>query len=140
MYFTAAEFFILIIASAYSASAPEKGGAVGQFLNLRAAALIFASCLIFSALNLIFKLELSVPVKVFLHFAGSLLAFSIIFIFIPNAYSDFGAMFVRLGLFAIVYAVIAVIVFIVRAVQGRNRSDELEYESQFGDFMSERRK
>lgn len=140
VYFTAAEFFILIIASAYSGSAPEKGGAVGQFLSLGAAALIFAACAMFSVLNLVFRLELSTPVKVFLHFAGSLLAFSLVFVFIPKAYTDFGAMFVRLGIFAIIYAVVAAVVFLVRSARSKKRSDELEYESQFGDFMSERRK
>ena len=130
VYFTASEFVLLAVA------APENGGTVGRFLSLGAAGMIFAACLMMSALNLVFRLELSGALKVLIHFTGSLIAFSLVFIVIPKAYADFGAIFVRLGIFAVLYAVIAVIVLIVRGIAANRRSDDLEYESQFGEFFS----
>ena len=114
VYFTASEFVLLAVAAAFGQTSPENGGTVGRFLSLGAA------------------------LKVLIHFTGSLIAFSLVFIVIPKAYSDFGAIFVRLGIFAVLYAVIAVIVLIVRGIAANRRSDDLEYESQFGEFFSSR--
>ena len=121
VYFTASEFVLLAVAAAFGQTSPEKGGTVGRFLSLGAAGMIFAACLM-----------------MLIHFTGSLIAFSLVFIVIPKAYSDFGAIFVRLGIFAVLYAVIAVIVLIVRGIAANRRSDDLEYESQFGEFFSSR--
>lgn len=138
VYFTASEFVLLAVAAAFGQTSPEKGGTVGRFLSLGAAGMIFAACLMMSALNLVFRLGLSGTLKVLIHFTGSLIAFSLVFIVIPKAYADFGAIFVRLGIFAVLYAVIAVIVLIVRGIAANRRSDDLEYESQFGEFFSSR--
>ena len=130
VYFTASEFVLLAVAAAFGQTSPENGGTVGRFLSLGAAGMIFAACLM--------MLGLSGALKVLIHFTGSLIAFSLVFIVIPKAYADFGAIFVRLGIFAVLYAVIAVIVLIVRGIAANRRSDDLEYESQFGEFFSSR--
>ena len=140
VYFTVSEFVLLAIAAAFGQTSPENGGAVGRFLSLGAAGMIFAACLMMSALNLVHRLGLSGALRVLIHFTGSLIAFSLVFIIIPRAYTDFGAIFVRLGIFAVLYAVIAVIVMIVRGIAANRRSDDLEYESQFGEFFSGRDK
>ena len=135
VYFTAAEFAVLVIAAGFAELDPASGGGAGKFLSLGSAALILLACLIMSALNLVFRLELSGSIKVMLHFIGSLIAFGVVFIIIPGAWTDFGAIFVRLGVFIVVYAVIAAIAVIVNSVKKNRKADELEYESQFGEFF-----
>lgn len=136
VYFTAAEFVILLVATGFSEMNPESGGGIAMFLSLGSASLIFLACLIMSALNLVFRLDLSAATKVMIHFIGSLIAFGVVFIIIPGVWNDFGAIFVRLGIFAVIYAVIAGIAGIVASVKNNKKADELEYESQFGEFFT----
>ena len=140
VYFTAAEFLILLIATGFSEIDPTSGGGVGKFLSLGSAALIFAACLIMSALNLVFRLDFSTAVKVLIHFIGSLIAYSVVFIVIPGVWNNFGAIFVRLGVFAVIYAVIAGIAGIVASVKKNRKADDLEYESQFGEFFTTKKR
>ena len=107
-----------------------------MFLSLGSSALIFAAWLIMSALNLVFRLEFSTAIKVLIHFIGSLIAYTVVFIIIPGVWNDFGAIFIRLGGFAVIYAVIASVAGIVNSVKINRRADELEYESQFGEFFT----
>lgn len=139
VYFTAAEFAVLLIATGFAELDPAAGGGAAKFLSLGSAALILLACLIMSALNLVFRLDLSGSVRLLLHFIGSLIAFGVVFIIIPGAWNDFAAIFVRLGAFVVVYAVIAAIAVIVKSVKNNRRADELEYESQFGEFFSNRK-
>ena len=136
VYFTAAEFLLLLIATGFSEIDPSSGGGAAMFLSLGSSALIFAACLIMSALNLVFRLEFSTAIKVLIHFIGSLIAYTVVFIIIPGVWNDFGAIFVRLGVFAVIYAVIASVAGIVNSVKINRRADELEYESQFGEFFT----
>lgn len=136
VYFTAAEFVILLAATGFSEMNPASGGGIAMFLSLGSAALIFLACLIMSALNLVFRLDLSTATKLMIHFIGSLIAFGVVFIIIPGVWNDFGAIFVRLGIFAVIYAVIAGIVGIVASVKNNRKADDLEYESQFGEFFT----
>ena len=140
VYFTAAEFVILLVATGFSEMNPESGGGIAMFLSLGSAALIFLACLIMSALNLVFRLDLSTATKVMIHFIGSLIAFGVVFIIIPGVWNDFGAIFVRLGIFAVIYAVIAGIAGIVASVKNNKKADELEYESQFGEFFTTKKR
>lgn len=136
IYFTVAEFVILLIATGYSEIDPQSGGSVTMFLSLGSAALIFLAAFIMSAMNLVFKLDFSTPIKIMIHFIGSLVAYSFVFIMIPKAYNDFGAIFVRLGLFIVIYAVFLAIYGIVSSIKANKKADELEYSSQFGEFFT----
>lgn len=140
IFFTVSEFVLLAIAAGFSQLAPESGGGLSAFLKLGPTALIFLACFIMSALNLIFELELSGSIKLVLHFIGSLTAYSVVFIVIPGAWRSLGAMLARLFAFAVLYLVIAVTVSAVRGAKARKISDESEYESQFGEFFSGRKK
>jgi hypothetical protein len=140
VYFTASEFFLLLVATGYSEISPESGGGIGFFLSLGSSALIFLACLIMSALNLTFKLDLSMALRLLIHFIGSLIAFGVVFILIPGIWNDFTAIFVRLGVFAVIYLVIAFVVMIVRSIQKNRKTDELEYESQFSEFFNGKNK
>ena len=140
VYFTVAEFVLLFIATGFSEIDPSSGGGVAMFLSLGSSALIFAACLIMSALNLVFRLELGTAVKVLIHFIGSLIAYSVVFIIIPGVWNDFGAIFVRLGVFAVIYAVIAAIAGIIASIKNNRKADDLEYESQFGEFFTTRKR
>mgnify|MGYP000885552112 CR=1 FL=1 len=93
-----------------------------------------------SVLNLTFKLDLSFSLRLLIHFIGSLFAYGIVFIIIPGAWNDFSSIFVRLGVFAVIYFVIAFIAVIVRSVRNNRRAEELEYESQFGEFFGGKNK
>ena len=72
--------------------------------------------------------------------AGSLIAYSVVFIVIPGVWNNFGAIFVRLGVFAVIYAVIAGIAGIVASVRNNRKADDLEYESQFGEFFTTKKR
>lgn len=133
LYFTVSEFILLMIASGYQASNPEAGGTAAMFLSLGSAALIFLACLLMSALNLIFKLDYSVSVRVLLHFIGSLIAYSLVFIFIPRAF-DVAQILVRIVFFAGIYLVIAFIALIIASLRKNRRTEDFEYDTQFGEF------
>lgn len=139
VYYTAAEFAVLLIAAGFSEMSPEAGGGVGMFLSLGASALIFLACLIMSALNLVFRLDLSLALRILIHFIGSLAAYAVVFIIIPGVWNDFTAIFVRLSVFAVLYVIIALIALLVRSVIINRRADELEYESQFSEFNTRKK-
>lgn len=139
VYYTAAEFAVLLIAAGFSEMSPEAGGGVGMFLSLGASALIFLACLIMSALNLVFRLDLSLALRILIHFIGSLAAYAVVFIIIPGVWNDFTAIFVRLSVFAVLYVIIALIALLVRSIIINRRADELEYESQFSEFNTRKK-
>ncbi|MCI8388453.1 MAG: DUF3021 family protein [Clostridiales bacterium] len=139
IYFTAAEFVLLLIATGFSEMSPEAGGEAAMFLSIGSTALIFVACLIMSSLNLIFKAELSSSLRLLIHFIGSLIAYSVVFIIIPGAWRDFTAIFVRLGVFVILYLIIALVAMIIKSIKAGRRADKLEYESQFGEFFSHKK-
>lgn len=138
VYFTVAEFFVLFVATGFSELDPEAGGGVGKYLSLGAAALLFLGCFLLSLLNLTFKLDLSSSLRVLIHFIGTTVAYSLVFIVIPGVYNDFGAIFVRLGVFVIIYAVGLLIGVIVTSSKRNHRADSIEYESQFGEFFDKK--
>lgn len=135
LYFTAAEFMILIIASAYNDLAPTSGGTAGKFLSLGSTSLIFTACLIVAALNLIWKLDYSTSVKILFHFVGCLVAWCVITIIIPGVYNEISQIIVRSLIFAVIYLVIAFIVLIIKSIKKNRRSEELEYEPKFGSYF-----
>ena len=73
-----------------------------------------------------------------IHFIGTTVAYSLVFIVIPGVYNDFGAIFVRLGVFVIIYAVGLLIGVIVTSSKRNHRADSIEYESQFGEFFDKK--
>ena len=131
LYFTAAEFVILIAAAAIRQIDAQSGGEVGSFLSLGSAGLILLACFLMSALNLIWKLDYSTPVKLLLHFIGALAAFAVIFVIIPGVYTDMAQLIVRVLIFAVLYFIVAFIVLIVNSIRKNRRTEELDYESQF---------
>jgi hypothetical protein len=133
LYYTAAEFLLLFIATGYKEMNPEAGGGVGLFLSLGSSALIFLACLIMSGLNLIFRLDYSMSVRVLLHFIGALIAYAIVFIFIPGAF-DVAQIMVRMIVFAGIYLIIAFIALIIASMLKNKKTEKFEYESQFTDF------
>lgn len=135
LYFTAAEFLILLIATSFAEMAPTNGGTAGMFLSLGSTALIFVACFIMSVLNLVWRLEYSTPVKLLLHFIGTLAAYSVIFIIIPRVYTDAAQVIARIAIFAAVYLVIAFIAVIISSIRKNRRTEDFEYESQFGNFF-----
>ncbi len=131
IYFTAAQFLLLMLASAFSSIDPQSGGTVGMYLKLSSAALIFAACLIMAALNFVFELDYSLSVRLLFHFLGSLAAYTVVFIIIPGAWQDFAAILVRLAVFAGLYLLIALLVLLVDSILKNRRTDSFEYDEQF---------
>lgn len=134
LYFTAAEFLILSVASVLGMTAPEKGAAAGMFINLGSTALVFAACLVLALLNNVWKLDYSLTVRFVLHFIGALAAWAVIFIIIPGVYGDVAQIIVRSAIFAVLYLIAAVIALLIRSIIRNKRTEDLEYESKFGDF------
>ncbi len=133
-YFTIAEFAILIVAALMQMSSPESGGTAVMFLNLPSTSLIFLSCLILSALNFIWHLEYSGTLKVLIHFFGMLAAYALVFIVIPKSYDNAARVISLLALYAGIYLVVGLIVLVINSIRKNRRSDELEYEAQFGEL------
>ena len=134
LYFTAAEFVLLTIAAIYQQTNPEAGGTAGMFLSLGSSALIFLACLLMSALNLVFRLDYSISVRMLIHFFGSLVAYAIVFIIIPGVLTDVAQVIVRIIIFAAVYLIIAFIALIIASLRKNKRTESFEYESQFDGF------
>ena len=132
-YFTASEFLILITANAFNQLAPSNGGAVGKFLSLGAAALVFLACIAVSALNLVLRSDYSLSVRLVIHFLGCLAVWTLVTVIIPGAYTNMMQIIVRLLLFAVIYLIIAFAVLIVKSIVRNRRSEEKEYESSFGN-------
>ena len=133
-YFTAAQFFLLLIVTGYREIAPQDGGTAALYLSLGSAALIFAACLIMSALNLVWRLDYSVSLRILIHFIGSLIAFAVVFIIIPGVWNNIAQILVRSLVFTAVYLIIMFIVLIVNSILNNKRTETFEYESQFGEF------
>lgn len=129
LYFTVAIFLILSIANIARLSS------VNSFLSLSSTALVFFACIVMSALNLIWKLDYSLGVRTLLHFFGSFATYSIIFVLIPKVYTDPSQIMVRSAVFAIVYLFVAFTVMIVWSIRKNRRSENMEYESQFGNLF-----
>ena len=132
LYFTVAEFVILILATIMGYTAPEEGEAVGKFLNLSVSAIMFLFSLVMSSLNLIWKADMSGAVKVLLHFIGSFATYTVLFIIIPGVYSNVAQIVARAGIFAALYFIIAFAVLLVSTIRKNIRANKSEYESQFG--------
>ena len=131
LYFTAAEFFILLISTALSEISPGQGGTVSMFLSLGSSALLLLACFIISALNLIWKTRCKTPIKILVHFFGTLIAYAFIFIVIPGAYTNAAQIFARLFVFAAIYLVIAFAVLVVSSIRKIRKSEKSEYKPQF---------
>lgn len=131
LYFTVAEFIILIAAAAFSQTSPESGGEVGKFLSLSSASLVLLGAFIMSAINFVWKLEYSTPVKVLIHFICSFAAFAILFIIIPGIYGDTSQIIVRCAVFAALYFIIAFIIMIINSIIQNKRANKQEYENKF---------
>lgn len=127
VYFTAAEFIILAVAEMFSLTSPAEGGSVRMFLSLGSTALIFLACLLFSLLNLVWRLDLSLTVRTVLHFTGSLLIWALVFIIIPGVYTDTAQIIARTIVFALLYAVIGAAALIVHVIKRNRASDASEY-------------
>lgn len=131
LYFTVAEFVILILANIMGFNSPESGKEVVNFLNLTSSAIILLFAFVMSALNLIWEADLSGAVKVLLHFIGSFATYAVLFIVIPGAYVNMAQIVVRAGIFAAVYFIIAFAVIIVLSVKRNRKADKAEYENKF---------
>ncbi len=131
LYFTAAEFAILIFANVMGLTSPETGKEVVNFLNLSSSAVLLLFAFVMSALNLIWKAELSGAVKVLIHFIGSFATYAVLFIIIPGVYGNMAQIVVRGGLFAAAYFIVAFAVLIVSTVKRNRKANREEYENKF---------
>ncbi len=131
LYFTASEFIILIIATAFNQLAPTNGGTAGKFLSLGSAALIFLACIAVAALNLVWRIDYSLSLRLLFHFLGCLFVWAIVAIIIPGVYTDISQIIVRSLIFAVLYLIIAFIALIVHSIKKNRATEELEYESKF---------
>ena len=131
LYFTVAEFAILIAATAIMLNDPVSSSGVKQVLNLTSAAILLLVSFIMSALNLIFKINCSQIVKVLLHFIGSSAAFAVLLLVSPDVYGDIARVITLFSVFAVVYFIIAFIALIIITIKNNRRADQLEYENKF---------
>lgn len=131
LYFTAAEFAILIFANAMGLTSSQGGKELVNFLNLSSSAVILLFAFLMSALNLIWKTKLAGAVKVMIHFIGSFATYFVLFIVIPGVYGNMAQIVVRSGLFAAAYFIIAFIVLIASTVKRNMQADRDGYENKF---------
>ncbi len=131
VYFTAAEFVILTIAEIFSLTAPTDGGSIKMFLSLGSTALIFLTCLFMSALNLVWRLRMSLTLRTLLHFVGTLLAWTLVFIVIPGVYTDTTRIIARVGIFLVLYVFIGLIALAAYLINARRTNDKTEYSPAF---------
>ena len=134
VYFTISEFALLILITLVQKFAAENGGTAVMFLNLGATALIFLACLCLAALNFVWKLNCSVTARIFIHYFGMLAAFSLVFIVIPRAWDNPIRVAVIIGAYTVIYLIIGLIAAVINSIKRNRKSEEIEYESQFGEI------
>lgn len=134
VYFTIAEFVLLIFVTLLQKFAAEDGGSAVTFLNLGSTVLIFLACFCLAALNFVWRLNCSTPIRVLIHYLGMLAVFSLIFIVIPRAWDNPIRVAVIIGAYTLVYLVVGLIATVINSIRKNRSSDKLEYESQFGEI------
>ena len=149
LYFTVIEFTVIILgtiingiyndASAngtlVSDSVVSGGGQLSGFLSLGSAAAIFFACLVIASLKLVWALDYSRSVKIIIHYLCSLVALIPVFL-IAVGTSDFARLLTCVLIFTVIYAICVFISTLISNIRRAKRTEELEYESQFGDFSS----
>lgn len=105
--------------------------------------LILLFSIVFACLNRIFSIKsMNLFGRILLHYVGTLLAFTVIFVFIGNNFlnsskgTEGRVIFILLGALSVIYIVTAAIILIFRAVirksSGKNiKNKKTEYKSQF---------
>jgi hypothetical protein len=53
-------------------------------------------------------------------------------------WNNFSSIFVRLGVFAALYCIIAFVAIIIRSIRINRRLDKIEYDPQFSEFLKEK--
>lgn len=121
--FPASFFFTMYSIFAYlvNSTTDEGKSLLNSFL------LVLSYCIIIALANNIFKTELSMPLKVALHYSAFLIPLIAIVVI-----TDKNHLLVPVfSLVTIVYALIASPVLIIRAIINRKANDEQKYDSQF---------
>ncbi len=134
VYFTAAEFSLIIFVTLVQKFAAEDGGTAVMFLNLGATVLIFLACFCLAALNFIWRLKCSTVVRVLIHYIGMLAVFSLVFIVIPHAWDNTIRVVVIIVAYTLVYLIVGLIAMVINSIRKKRASDNLEYKSQFGEI------
>ena len=129
LYFTVAIFIILILAEVAELSSAFS------FLSLSSTAMVFVACFLISVLNFVWKLEYSASVRTLIHFTCTFAVYGLLFIIIPGAYKMASQLAARSVIFVVAYVLIAFIVLLISSIRKNRRSDDMEYESQFGEFF-----
>lgn len=127
LYFTVTEFLIIILATAGNILSGNG------FFSLTAAALTFLACFVIAALNIVWKLDRSTPLKLVIHYLGSIVAVMPL-LFGIGIGNDIGRLLVCVLAFTVIYAVIAFVILLVSSICKNRRTEDFEYESQFGDI------
>ncbi len=121
--FPASFFFTLYSVFVYlvNSSAEEGKDLLKKFL------LVLSYCLIIALVNNIFKTELSMLVKIVIHYLGFLLPLIGIVVIIGNN-GAIGGVFIVV---TVVYAIIATPILIIRMILNKKENEEQKYDSQF---------
>ena len=92
--------------------------------------ILFFSAL-FSLSGLIFRTSLNMIVKVTLHFASTAFAFVFCLVFLSGYFEKTSGGLIISLIYAMLYLVIALVVFGVRALIGKKKNEESGYDRQF---------
>lgn len=121
--FPASFFFTLYSIFIYLVNSSADGGKdlLKKFL------LVLSYCLIIALANNIFKTELSMLIKIVIHYLAFLLPLIGIVIAIGNN-NAIGSVFMVV---TVVYAIIAIPILLIRMVLNKKENEEQKYDSQF---------
>ncbi len=132
IFYTIGEFIILIGAQIALGATDGTGAQLKNFLSLGSAALVLAAAFLLAAFNRIFATKLPRVICFLLHYAGMLTSFLLLFVFILGNYKrGAGAVLLLIGLFTIIYALIAFVCVLVNKGIKNKKTDENEYENLF---------
>ena len=121
--FPASFFFTLYSIFIYLVNSSADGGKdlLKKFL------LVLSYCLIIALANNIFKTELSILIKIVIHYLAFLLPLIGIVIAIGNN-NAIGGVFMVV---TVVYAIIAIPILLIRMILNKKENEEQKYDSQF---------
>ena len=127
--FPASFFFtICVFIFAFAASIGSAGNIVPG-LAYMGLLYLFSVCI--ALLNLLFSTALSLVLTTVLHFAGSLIAFFIVFIIFGGYYKSGTSAIVLTIFFVLIYIIVYGAYMLIRSVTGRRKNSRADYKNQF---------
>ena len=123
-YFTICTFITSIIAT--------LGNEKAMAANLSFVVMLFIFSLFMAAINKIFGTKLNAVLKIVIHFIGTLISFTLVFVVFSGYYKNGQSTFFIIISMVFVYAVVLSIIMFIKSLFNKKKNKKADYKNQFG--------